>query len=101
MVTAVLYIVLKKNKNLIDWVSMPPSGRTFLFCAYVTARKKHNGYGIFQFFSMVGVLGSPGTLAGTLAWWLWLCTLVNYTIFKEVWCKNDLEKSNEKCYPVN
>jgi hypothetical protein len=51
---------INKIKNLIDWVSMPPSGRKFLFCAYVIAHiVPHKSYGIIQFVSMVAVLGSP------------------------------------------
>jgi hypothetical protein len=38
MVTAVLYKELIKLKKMIDWISKPPSGRKFLFCAYVIAR---------------------------------------------------------------
>ena len=29
---------INKIKNFIEWVSMPPKARTFLFCAYVIAR---------------------------------------------------------------
>ena len=58
MVIAVFHKVLKKIKKNIDWVSKPPKGRKFIFCAYVIARINTMAMISSNFFFMVDVLGS-------------------------------------------
>jgi hypothetical protein len=58
MVTAVFHKVLIKSKSLLTGFQSHPQEENYILRLYYSPYK-HNGSGIIQFFSMVGVLGSP------------------------------------------